>query len=44
MTGRTDALTTHDHPDAFFTHFEGISGAGRGDEYNLVVDWIGVDG
>ena len=40
----TDTWTTYDHPDAFFTHFEGISGAGRGNEYNLVVDYIDVDG
>ena len=40
----TDTFTTYDHPGAIVTHFEGISGAGRGDEYNLVVDWVGVDG
>jgi subtilase-type serine protease len=40
----TDTWTTYDHPDAFFTHFEGISGGGRGGSYNLVVDYIDVDG
>ena len=41
---RTGRWTTHDHPDAVFTHFEGITGAGRGGAYNLVADWIGDDG
>ncbi|MBN9022711.1 MAG: autotransporter domain-containing protein [Rhizobiales bacterium] len=40
----TDTWTSYEHPDAIFTHFEGISGAGRGNEYNLVVDYIDVEG
>lgn len=40
----TDTWTSYQHPDSLFTHFEGISGAGRGGEYNLVADWIGIDG
>jgi subtilase-type serine protease len=40
----TDTFTTYDHPGSIVSHFEGISGAGRGNEYNLVVDWVGVDG
>ena len=31
----TDTFTTYDHPDSFFTHFEGISGAGRGGDVAL---------
>jgi len=41
---RTGRWTTHDHPDAVFTHFEGITGAGRGGAYNLVADWVDADG
>lgn len=40
----TDTWTTYDHPLGIFTHFEGITGAGRGGEYNLVADWISIDG
>ena len=40
----TDTWTTYDHPAAIVTHFEGITGAGRAGEYNLVADWVGVDG
>lgn len=40
----TNTFTTYDHPNAIVSHFEGISGAGRANEYNLVVDWVGIDG
>ncbi len=40
----TDTWTTYDHPGAVFTHFEGITGAGRGDEYNLIADWFDLGG
>jgi outer membrane autotransporter protein len=40
----TDTFTTYDHPAGIVTHFEGISGGGRGGSYNLVADWVGVDG
>ncbi len=40
----TGIFTTYDHPGAIVTHFEGITGAGRTDEYNLIADWVGVDG
>jgi subtilase-type serine protease len=40
----TSTWQTYNHPGAVFTHFEGITGAGRGGEYNLVADWAGVDG
>ncbi|KAA0969763.1 autotransporter domain-containing protein [Aureimonas fodinaquatilis] len=32
------------HPEAVATHFEGITSAGRPDEYNLVVNWVTADG
>src|ERR1700693_1439746 len=35
---------TYNHPDAVITHFEGITGAGRDGEYNLVADWVSIDG
>lgn len=41
---KTDTWKTYDHPLAIFTHFEGITGAGRGDEYNLIADWVDVGG
>ncbi len=40
----TDTWTTYDHPDAIVTHFEGISGGGRGGSYNLVVDYVDIEG
>ncbi len=40
----TDTWKTYDHPGALVTHFEGITGAGRTDEYNLIADWVGIDG
>jgi subtilase-type serine protease len=40
----TGAWTTYNHPGALITHFEGITGAGRDGEYNLVADWVGIDG
>ena len=40
----TGTYTTYDHPGAVATHFEGITGAGRTDEYNLVVNWVTADG
>ncbi|WP_159436455.1 autotransporter domain-containing protein [Pseudovibrio sp. Tun.PSC04-5.I4] len=35
---------TYNHPSAAFTHFEGITGAGKAGEYNLVADWFEADG
>jgi len=40
----TDTWTTYDHPGAIVTHFEGISGGGRGGSYNLVVDYVDIEG
>ena len=40
----TGTYTTYDHPGAIATHFEGITGAGRSGEYNLVTNWITPDG
>jgi subtilase-type serine protease len=40
----TGTWTTYNHPGAVITHFEGITGAGRNGEYNLVADWVGLDG
>jgi subtilase-type serine protease len=40
----TGTWITYNHPGAVITHFEGITGAGRNGEYNLVADWVGVDG
>jgi outer membrane autotransporter protein len=40
----TGTWTSYNHPGALVTHFEGITGAGRGGEYNLVADWVGLDG
>jgi len=40
----TGTWTTYNHPGAVITHFEGITGAGRDGEYNLVADWVGIDG
>ena len=41
---RTGTYVQYDHPGAVATHFEGITGAGRTDEYNLVVNWVTADG
>jgi subtilase-type serine protease len=40
----TGTWTTYNHPGAVITHFEGITGAGRQGAYNLVADWVGIDG
>ena len=40
----TNSWTLYNHPGAVFTHFEGISGGGRANTYNLVADWAGPDG
>ncbi|MDN4532000.1 hypothetical protein QWT34_23465, partial [Salmonella enterica subsp. enterica serovar Typhi] len=40
----TGTFTSYNHPGALATHFEGIVGAGRSDEYNLVANWITADG
>lgn len=40
----TDTYKTFAHPGAVATHFEGITSAGRPDEYNLVVNWVSADG
>ncbi|MCK0209767.1 autotransporter domain-containing protein [Starkeya koreensis] len=40
----TETFWNYDHPGAVATHFEGITGAGRGGQYNLVVNWIDADG
>ncbi|MFG1465097.1 autotransporter domain-containing protein [Xanthobacter sp. DSM 24535] len=40
----TDTWATYDHPGAVVTHLEGITGAGRSGEYNMVADWVTVDG
>ena len=40
----TSVWTTYNHPGAVFTHFEGITSAGRANTYNLVADWAGSDG
>ncbi len=40
----TGVWTTYNHPGAVFTHFEGITSAGRANSYNLVADWGGPDG
>ena len=40
----TGVWTTYNHPGAFATHFEGITGGGRSGEYNLVADWVAFDG
>jgi len=40
----TGVWTTYNHPGAVFTHFEGITSAGRANTYNLVADWGGPDG
>lgn len=40
----TGLFTTYDHPGAVETHFEGIVGAGRAGEYNLVTNWVALDG
>jgi len=46
-----DEFTNYDHPDAdptanpaFITHFEGITGGGRANTYNLVADWVDATG
>ncbi|HEY9215205.1 MAG TPA: autotransporter domain-containing protein [Ancylobacter sp.] len=41
---RTGTYETYDHPGAVATHFEGITSAGRTDEYNLVANWVTADG
>jgi outer membrane autotransporter protein len=46
---RTLEFTAYDHEDdvngvAFITHFEGITGGGRANTYNLVADWVDGDG
>lgn len=40
----TGTWTTYDHPEAIITHLEGITGAGRSGEYNMVADWVTPDG
>ena len=40
----TGTYRTYDHPGAIATHFEGITGAGRAGEYNLVTNWVTADG
>jgi subtilase-type serine protease len=50
----TDTFLTYDHPsaiptldpstDSFITHFEGITGGGRANTYNLVADWVNATG
>lgn len=42
----TSTYQTYDHPglDVVATHFEGITGAGRTGEYNLVANWVTIDG
>ncbi|OYX63911.1 MAG: autotransporter outer membrane beta-barrel domain-containing protein, partial [Rhizobiales bacterium 32-66-11] len=40
----TDTWREYDHPDAIITHLEGITGAGRSGEYNMVADWVTADG
>ncbi|TCT05513.1 autotransporter outer membrane beta-barrel domain-containing protein [Aquabacter spiritensis] len=40
----TGKWTTYDHPEAIITHLEGITGAGRSGEYNMVADWVTPDG
>jgi outer membrane autotransporter protein len=39
-----DTYETYDHPGAIATHFEGITGGGRTDTYNLVANWISANG
>lgn len=40
----TGTWATYDHPEAIVTHLEGITGAGRSGEYNMVADWVTPDG
>lgn len=40
----TDTWTQYDHPGAVVTHLEGITSAGRSGEYNMVANWVTVDG
>lgn len=40
----TGVYTTYNAPGAVFTHFEGISGGGRAGTYNLVADWLDING
>jgi subtilase-type serine protease len=40
----TGLWTSYNHPGAVGTHFEGITGAGRGEQYNLVSDWVDIHG
>lgn len=40
----TDEFDVYDHPGAIITHFEGITGAGRANTYNLVTDWVDENG
>ncbi|WP_246504753.1 autotransporter outer membrane beta-barrel domain-containing protein [Microvirga antarctica] len=40
----TKQWSTYDHPAAIITHLEGITGAGRSGEYNMVADWVTADG
>ncbi|MFG1400259.1 autotransporter domain-containing protein, partial [Xanthobacter sp. VTT E-85237] len=40
----TGTWASYDHPGAVITHLEGITGAGRSGEYNMVADWVTVDG
>ena len=47
----TDSFESFDHPSAlpwvdsaFITHFEGITGGGRANTYNLVADWVNATG
>jgi len=39
-----DTYREFHHPDSIATHFEGITSAGRPDEYIVVVNWITADG
>ncbi|MBB3769645.1 outer membrane autotransporter protein [Angulomicrobium tetraedrale] len=40
----TGTYVSYDHPASIGTHFEGITGAGRAGEYNLVTNWVSADG
>jgi subtilase-type serine protease len=40
----TGVWTSYNHPGAVGTHFEGITGAGRSEQYNLVSDWVDIHG
>lgn len=40
----TNVFTRYDAPNSVLTHFEGITGGGRANTYNLVADSIGTDG